>query len=158
MKFKVILISLLVVALTGTGFLIMPRESPPVVKSSPLVPSEDIDTKKWQKKTDKQENITVEVTPLNLFPKSKEWKFKIVLDTHVVALDHEMTKVAVLVDDQGKEYLPTVWTGDGVGGHHREGVLSFNAIASTSNTIELRINEIGPSTVRVFEWQINDAN
>lgn len=158
MKFKIVLISLLVVALAGTTFFILTQENASVVKPSPQVASDGIITQKWERKTDKQADITVEVTPTNLLPKSKEWKFNIVMDTHVAALDHEMTKVAVLVDDQGREYLPIAWTGDGVGGHHREGVLNFNAIASTSNTIELRINEVGPSTVRVFKWQIGNRN
>ncbi len=154
MKFKIIFISLLVVALIGIGFQIVSRESPPFKTPSPLVASGDVNTKKWEKKSDDQVNITVVVTPLNLLPQSKEWKFNIVMDTHVAPLNQEMTKVAVLVDDQGKEYLPTAWTGDGTGAHHREGVLTFSAIAPISDTIELRITEVGESTVRVFKWQI----
>ena len=154
MRYKRVLIPLLVVALAGTGFLILSRESSKVVTSSPLVASDELITNTWEKKTDKQENITVAVTPINLLPNSKEWKFEIVMDTHVTALNEEMTKVAVLIDDQGKEYLPKAWTGDGSGGHHREGVLSFNAITPTPNTIELRIKEVGKSTLRVFKWQI----
>jgi|GEM_PF-654966 len=154
MKFKIIFISLLVVALIGIGFLIVPRESPSFKTPSPLVASSDVNTKKWEKKTDNQVNIAVDVTPLDLLPQSKEWKFNIVMDAHVAPLNQEMTKVAVLVDDQGKEYLPIAWTGDGTGGHHREGVLTFSAITSISDTIELRIKEVGQSTVRVFKWQI----
>ena len=154
MKFKIIFISLLVVAVTGIGFLIASQESSSFKTPSPQVSSDDVNTKKWERKSDTQVNITVEVTPTNLLPQSKEWKFKVVLDTHLDSLDQDMTKVAVLVDDQGKEYLPKAWTGDGSGGHHREGVLSFNAIVPIPNTVELRIKEVGKSTLRVFNWQI----
>ena len=80
-----------------------------------------------------------------------EWKFDIAMNTHSVELNQDMTKVAVLVDDQGKEYKPISWQGAESGGHHREGVLIFNQITPTPKSIELKITGIG-GVVRNFVW------
>ncbi len=107
----------------------------------------------WETKTDDQANVTVVVTPLTVSPKSAEWKFNIVMSTHSVELDQDLTAVAVLVDDQGKEYAPLTWEGP-TGGHHREGVLVFNPIAPLPQSIELRIKDLGGVTTRSFIWNL----
>jgi hypothetical protein len=154
MRSKIIVISVLVVFLIGVGFLVVTRERPSTKTASTQVTSSDVNSKKWETKTDDQANITVAVTPLDLLPQSKEWKFSVNMNTHTVNLGQDMTKVAVLVDDQGKEYLPTTWTGDQSDGHHREGILRFEPIVPASKSIELKIRDVGQSTVRVFKWQI----
>ena len=74
------------------------------------------------------------------------------MDTHSVELDQDMTKITVLVDDQGKEYKPLGWEGT-VGGHHREGMLIFNQITPTPKSVKLKISGIG-DVVRSFVWQL----
>jgi hypothetical protein len=72
------------------------------------------------------------------------------MNTHSVELDQDMTKIAILVDDQGKEYKPISWEGP-VGGHHREGMLIFNQITPNPKSVELKISSIG-GVVRSFTW------
>ena len=109
------------------------------------------DPQKWETKTDNQANVTVVITPLDLSPQSAVWKFDIGMNTHSVELDQDMTEVAVLVDDQGKEYRPLNWDGP-IGGHHREGVLIFNQITPIPKSVELKISDVG-SVIRSFIWQ-----
>lgn len=149
MNKKVITISVLALAFIG-GFLLFYNPKPgssPSQNNSVTSSTEQ----KWETKTDEQANVTVVVTPLDLSPQSSQWKFDIGMNTHSVELDQEMTKSVILIDDQGKEYKPTGWEGP-VGGHHREGVLTFNAITPTPKSVELRISNIG-DVVRVLSWQ-----
>lgn len=116
--------------------------------------SEQTTTKQnWETKTEEQESVTVVITPIDLLLNSKEWKFDVLMDTHSVELDQDMTKIAVLVDDQGKEYKPIRWEGAEAGGHHREGMLIFNQIVPTPKSVELKISGIG-DVVRSFTWQL----
>ena len=107
---------------------------------------------KWEAQTDDQGNVTVVVTPIDLSPQAKEWTFDIIMDTHSVELDQDMTESSVLIDDKGKEYKPLRWEGP-VGGHHREGILIFNQITSTPKSVELKISGID-EVVRSFIWQL----
>lgn len=107
----------------------------------------------WEPKTDVQALVTVTVTPVDVSAQAKEWKFDIVMDTHSVELDQDMSKITILVDDQGNEYKSLRWEGAPAGGHHREGALVFERIKSNSNSIELKIFSIG-DVVRSFSWQI----
>ncbi len=109
----------------------------------------------WPSRTDDQSAVTVTVTPLDISFASKEWKFSVVIDTHSVELDQDMAKVAVLADDQGKEHLPVLWQGAEAGGHHREGVLIFDAVAPFPKFVELRIKDIGTPATSLFRWDIN---
>ena len=102
-------------------------------------------------KTDEQASVTVVITPVDLSPTSKEWKFDIGMNTHTVPLDQDMTKVGTLVDENGKEYKPLRWEGALPGGHHREGVLVFAAIIPMPKTITLKLTGIG-GVVRNFVW------
>jgi hypothetical protein len=114
--------------------------------------SEQTATKQtWETKTEEQASVTVVVAPLDLSPNSKEWKFDVGMNTHSVELDQDMTKIAVLVDDRGKEYKPLRWEGAEAGGHHREGVLIFNQITPNPKSVELKISGIG-DVVRIFKW------
>ncbi|MGB3921794.1 MAG: hypothetical protein WBL19_00725 [Minisyncoccia bacterium] len=106
----------------------------------------------WESKTDEQANVVVIITPIDISPQAKEWRFNIVMDTHSVELDQDLTKFAVLIDNRGKEYKPINWEGS-VGGHHREGVLTFNQIIPTPESVELKISNIG-GIVRSFTWQL----
>ncbi|GEM_PF-962141 len=108
--------------------------------------------KKWGAKTDEQENVTVIVSPIDLSPQSQEWKFDISMNTHSVELDQDMAKSAVLIDSQDREFKPLNWDGS-IGGHHREGILTFDQITPTPKYIELKISDIG-TAVRNFTWDL----
>lgn len=116
-----------------------------------VVPEQQVKTTQWETKTEEQASVTVVVTPLDISPQSTEWKFDVGMNTHSVELDQDMTKSAVLIDDQGKEYKPLSWEGP-VGGHHREGTLTFTPVTPTPKTVELKITGIA-NVIRTFTWQ-----
>lgn len=145
---RTISISLLVLAFVA-GFLIFYRQKPAPVQEGPVVGTRQA----WETMIDDQGNVSVVVTPLNFSPQSAVWKFDVGMNTHSVELDQDMVKSAVLIDDQGKEYDPIKWDGP-IGGHHREGILSFNAIKPAPKSVELKITGIA-DTVRTFTWQLN---
>ena len=148
---KAITIFILVLAFIG-GFLVFYNPKPtslPTQESSSASETQQ----KWESKIDDQASVAITVTPSDLSLKSNEWKFDVVMDTHSVELDQDMTKVAILTDDSGKEYGPVRWEGAPVGGHHREGVLVFSPITPTPKSVELKITEIA-DTVRTFNWQL----
>ncbi len=70
-------------------------------------------------------SVDIEITPVDVSESSREWQFEIVLNTHSVELDQDMTKVAFLRDYRGNIY-PS-WEGSPAEGHHREGILAFPA-------------------------------
>ena len=115
---------------------------------------EQIKEQQWETKTDEQPPITVIVTPLELGRSVPVWKFGIVLDTHSGSLDEDLLAAATLVDDKFNVYQPTNWEGPGPGGHHREGVLAFEAIDPIPSYVELKIKNVGGVTERSFNWTI----
>src|SRR3989344_4005855 len=142
-----------IVAFVG-GFLAL-FLSGPVEKKTPVTNQAIQQTnieKNLESKTDEQASVTVIVTPSDIPPQSKEWKFDIVMNTHSVELDQDMIKSAVLIDDQGKEYKPLRWEGSEAGGHHREGILVFSTIQSMSQSVEIKIKDIGGIPERSFKW------
>jgi len=148
---KAITIFVLALAFIG-GFLVFynPKStSLPTQENSSVSETQQ----KWESKIDDQASVTVTVTPSDLSLESNEWKFDVVMDTHSVELDQEMTRVAILTGDSGKEYSPARWEGAPAGGHHREGVLVFSPITPTPKSVELKITEIA-DTVRTFNWQL----
>ena len=148
MKKSVITI-LSLIAFVG-GFLIF--YSPKTVSNPTQNNSDTLNTpQKWESKVDDQASVTVTVTPSDLSAESGEWKFDIVMSTHSVELDQDMTKVAVLVDDSDKEYSPIRWEGAPAGGHHREGVLIFTPVAPYPQDLKLNIKDIG-DVQRSFSW------
>lgn len=154
MNNKTLTILTLVLAFLG-GFLFFYRGGPtkelaPVANQA----NQQTATKQtWETKTEEQADVTVIVTPIDLSLNSKEWKFDVGMNTHSVELDQDMIKVAVLVDDSGKEYKPLSWNGSEPDGHHREGVLKFNQIIPIPKSIELKISGIG-GVVRSFVWKL----
>ena len=65
--------------------------------------------------------------------------FEIIFDTHDVELDQDMVQEAHLV--VGETPWPTAeWSGDGVGGHHREGELRFTAAGPAEGVATLSID------------------
>lgn len=65
-----------------------------------------------------------------------------------------MIAVSFLIDGAGREYAPLAWDGDPPGGHHREGILKFKALAQKPETIKLAIRGIGGINEQIFAWQV----
>lgn len=97
--------------------------------------------------------VTVTVLPKSI-SESGPWEFKVTLDTHSGALDEDMVAVSVLIDGTGREYAPLAWEGDPAGGHHREGILKFKALAQKPEEIKFVIRGIGGINERIFAWQV----
>ena len=152
MNKNILTISTLALAFIG-GFLIFYNlktvSTPPTQNNSNVSDT----SQKWESKVDDQASVTITVTPTLLSVESGEWKFDVVMDTHSVELDQDMTKVAVLIDEQGKEYGALNWEGP-AGGHHREGILTFTKITPFPKSVELKISDIG-GIVRIFNWQLS---
>lgn len=102
--------------------------------------------------TNKEGAVVITITPMT--QAGNRWDFKIALDTHSEELTADLTKTTILIDENGREYMPISWEGDLPGGHHREGVLKFGPISQTSKTIELIIRGIGGMPERKFMWTI----
>jgi hypothetical protein len=84
-----------------------------------------------------------------------KWEFEVTLNTHSGALNDDLVKSAVLVTADGKQFAPTAWRGDGPGGHHRKGVLSFESTEPSTSAVELRIQRPGETAARSFRWALN---
>jgi len=108
----------------------------------------------WEMKTDEQPPVTVKVTPIEFGNNTNAWRFALVFDTHSGSLDDDVLAVAALADDRGNIYKPTAWEGSGPGGHHREGVLIFNAVSPLPLSAELKIQGVGGVPERSFKWNI----
>ncbi|MDP3955780.1 MAG: hypothetical protein Q8Q18_00850 [bacterium] len=148
---KAITIFTLVLAFIG-GFLIFYNPKPtylPTQENSSVSETHQ----KWESKIDEQASVTVTVTPSDLSIESNEWKFDVVLSTHSVELDQDMTEVTVLIDDGGNEYKPLRWEGAPAGGHHREGALIFGPVTPYPQHLELIIRNIG-FVKRLFSWTL----
>lgn len=98
--------------------------------------------------------VTITVTPGNLGAGAKVWDIAVVLDTHSQDLSDDLVKSAVLVDDKGNVHKALAWEGAGPGGHHRKGVLTFEAITPQPQAVELRIARPGESAARTFRWEM----
>jgi hypothetical protein len=105
-------------------------------------------------KTDNQLLVTIKVTPVEFGKEAKIWKFHVVFDTHSGSLDDDPLQVAVLVDDKGNTYQPTAWEGPGPGGHHREGILIFNALIPIPSSVELKVKNVGGVPERSSRWDL----
>lgn len=97
-----------------------------------------------------QSAVTVKATPRVV--QGNIWEFEVVFDTHAQELKDDLMKSALLVPAGGTPVLPSEWKGDPPGGHHRKGVLRFNAIKPSPASFELRIERAGEEKPRLFRW------
>jgi hypothetical protein len=97
------------------------------------------------------DGVTVRATPRAL--PGGAWEFEIVFDTHTQDLKDEPATSASLVAG-GRTFAPAGWRGDPPGGHHRKGVLKFNAVAPSPQALELRISRPGEARARIFRWEL----
>ena len=98
--------------------------------------------------------VMVAVTPGDLSAGAKTWDFTVILNTHSQDLADDLAKSAVLLDDKGTAYKALGWEGAGPGGHHRKGVLKFNAIMPRPRAVELRLSRPGEANPRTFRWEL----
>lgn len=63
-------------------------------------------------------------------------------------LSDDLAQSATVTTDDGRTFMPTGWRGAPPGGHHREGVLVFDAPAPLPSAMELRIDRPGESVPR----------
>jgi hypothetical protein len=96
--------------------------------------------------------VTVRVTPADVAADAKAWVFEVVLDTHSQDLSDDFTRSAALIDANGKPRAPVAWDGAAPGGHHRKGVLRFDALKPIPPVLELRLQRPGEAAPRVFRW------
>ncbi|MBI2851346.1 MAG: hypothetical protein HYX80_09995 [Chloroflexi bacterium] len=84
--------------------------------------------------------------------------FNVAMDTHSVDLDqYDLGKLAILRDDNAKEYRPTSWQAR-PGGHHRTGTLTFPLPDSLSQgqtkSAEIVIRDVSGIQERVLRWEL----
>ena len=109
----------------------------------------------FSSKKSRKNGVTVDVKPMT-FAAGQPAKFEVSMSTHSVDLGEDMAVVSTLRDDQGREYKPVNWDGDGPGGHHRSGVLEFPALEGSPKSVTLVIRNIAKVPERVFEWNLED--
>lgn len=151
MKIKIIAVTITVLWLTLVGWLIFGRDKNPD-------PSENVQQdgqSQLSSQINSEGEVEVEVTPVEISESSDLWQFKIVLTTHSVELDQDLTKVTLLFDDKGNIYQPVSWEGTPPGGHHREGILSFRSIKPQTPSLRLVIQNVGETKEREFTWNLN---
>ena len=105
-------------------------------------------------RTSTAEGVTVKVTPKVLAAEAAAWEFAVVLDTHTQELSDDLSKASAIVDANGARRSPTSWEGAAPGGHHREGVLRFEALKPRPAAVELQIQRPGESAPRSFRWDL----
>lgn len=108
----------------------------------------------FEPQTNSEGSVEVEVAPIEISNSSDSWQFRIVLNTHSVELNQDLTKVVTLYDDKGKEYKPSSWEGTPPGGHHREGILTFRSLIPRPSSITLVVKDIDGIPERKFSWNL----
>jgi hypothetical protein len=85
-------------------------------------------------------SITITVVPQRF--DSKQARFEIQLDTHSGSLDEDLARTSKLMVGETRWSAPT-WSGDGSGGHHRSGTLTFTANGPPTGTVVLQLTAFG---------------
>lgn len=129
--------------LAGLALVMLSTQAAPVIGADALT------------RLNNERAVKVQVTPLN--PAGGETlDFRVVLDTHSVALDYDLAKISVLRDDRGNAHRPSSWQGP-AGGHHVDGVLRFTQrreiMSSRPEYLELRIDGLAGVPQRLFRWE-----
>lgn len=97
--------------------------------------------------------VKVTVAPQEIGSDAQTWDFEVVMETHVRSLGDDPTGVSVLVAE-GKRYRPVAWEGAPPGGHHRKGLLRFEAVSPRPHMLELQIRLRDDPAPRIFKWQL----
>ena len=106
-------------------------------------------TSSWPTRTVGAGSVTVKIQPTRL--DNGGAVFKVSFDTHSVELNLDVVATARLV--VGSSTWPSAgWTGQGPGGHHREGELRFASAGPATGTATLTIGGL-PKAVRAT-WSL----
>jgi biopolymer transport protein ExbD len=144
-----ICLAIMVIFLFVASILIFAKRRPVENKAIPNNPQPAAESQ-----VNSEGSVTVEARPIALSKTADIWQFEVVLETHIVELSQDMTKVTVLRDGKGTEYLPLDWNGSPPGGHHREGILTFKTPPSPPPSITLIVKNIDGIPERKFEWKL----
>ncbi len=106
--------------------------------------------------TSESGGVTISVKPVDVSAAAASWSFKVSLDSLKQELGDDLMHTAYLVNRAAKKNDGAIaWKGDAAGGRHREGVLSFKALAPPPTAIELRIQRVGEKAPRLFRWDLD---
>jgi len=103
--------------------------------------------------TSNQDGVKITVEPRGFPRDAKSWDFAITLETHIQPLEDDLVKATTLLAD-GNIFRPLGWDGAPPGGHHRKGVLRFEAVTPLPQAVELQIRRNGEASPRIFRWQL----
>lgn len=95
--------------------------------------------------------VTVETTPKNLASGTKT-VIDVKFTTHSGEINYDMVGISRLTDDLGNSYKALSWDGN-MGGHHVEGVLTFEKLNLNVQKITLTIPGVDGKD-RIFTWQL----
>ena len=83
----------------------------------------------------------------------KTWSSEITLTTHSGSLDEDLAKISTLTNEKGEELIPLGWEGSPPGGHHRQGVLTFDSFLWSPKLVTLTLKSIA-GIERTFSWEV----
>jgi hypothetical protein len=98
-----------------------------------------------------ERGVKITVIANNLSEEAAAWDFEVTLETHTQPLNEDLALSSVLIAN-GKQYAPLGWAGAPPGGHHRKGLLRFQAITPRPRSVELQIRLTGDTAPRSFKW------
>ena len=147
MNTKIIIIVGIILGAMLFGSLVFKQKETPRLESE----QQEVQTS-LAPQTNSEGAVEVEVTPIEISDTSDLRQFKIVLNTHSVELDQDLTKSTLLFDNKRNQYEPLSWDGAPPGGHHREGVLTFRPVSPQPAFIELIVKGIDEVPERKLSW------
>lgn len=139
------------------GFSVLAASGGPLLlafAAEPSAVSDALAVSKLGPQSSAAQGVTVTVTPRDLSNDTKLWEFEVAFSTHTQDLRDDLTKVAILMSDDGKRYPPVGWQGDGPGGHHRKGMLAFKPVSPRPQSVSLQIQRAEETATRTFHWQL----
>src|SRR3989338_11244504 len=96
MNTKIIIIVGIILGALLVGSLVFKEKDNPQLESE----QQEVQTS-LAPQTNSEGAVEVEVTPVEISANSDSWQFKIILDTHSVELDQDLTKSSLLLDNKG---------------------------------------------------------
>jgi hypothetical protein len=96
--------------------------------------------------------VQIKVTPLRLDTTGAA--FKVALDNHEIELTMNLARGASLTVGS-LPWTPASWSGDGPGGHHREGTLTFASGGAAAGEVVLTLAGF-PSPVQL-QWTLSEG-
>jgi hypothetical protein len=105
--------------------------------------------------TNTEGSVTVSVELVRIPNTSaEEWLFDVILNTHNVELDMDISETFARIDDSGAQFPISRWEGDPPGGHHREVTLAFVGFDTPPARIAIVARNVGDISERLFSWNL----